>query len=149
MMKIVVHVMDGLAVRALPGMTVRRTFRTAVQRILYADDRVEETEIAVEPYQAEVRLGSLGGLSAEDMADMELAEAEPFETPAGKQPIGQERFEPEGETWRQAFDVEDEPPPPPEQTPAEKLSKRTGMTIAEIRAALDIAPDGKADAAVR
>lgn len=131
---ILVHVRkDATAVRATKGMALTRTFATAVQTLRYADGRREEQDVLVEPYEADVKLGDVDALTADDMAAMDLAEAVEFEVPDGKVIAGPERFELVDGAWHQVFDIQDVPPPAPDPTPEEKI----GLTEGEIDALLE------------
>lgn len=85
MMKIITHQVEGAWVR-FPG-----------------TPQLEPRKIA--------RLVADGVWGAADLAAHGLCAAEPFEVPASKQAVGDERFEDEGR--QQVFDVEDAPEPEP------------------------------------
>ena len=117
----VVEIEPGVFVRWQGGMLVRRTVREARQTTSYADGRRDEIMIAVDPYEVEERLVTLGSMDAAALSDYRIAAAEPFVASAGKRATGEERFAPFDGVVRQVFD-EEEIPPPPEPTREEKAA---------------------------
>jgi hypothetical protein len=74
-----------------------------------------------------------------ELANVGLARPAPFVPPQGKQKTGAARYESDGAGGvREVFDVEDIPAPPPPLTDAERLEATIGLTVAQIKAVLDV-----------
>lgn len=85
------------------------------REVAYQDGRTETEEC--EPYQVYVTLSAaaIGGWLAEELAEFGLVRAVPFTVPDGKITTGSPRYEEDGGTVRQVFDVKDAPLPPAER----------------------------------
>lgn len=108
--------------------------KLTTEAVIRRHDGTEEiTE--VEPYEVRLTLALTPALdlwSDEELAEVGLARAVPFEAPEGKVAVGEPTYtEVEGQVI-ETYDIEDAPPPPPAPTPAEKLAA-AGLTVEELR----------------
>lgn len=119
--------------------------RTTTEAELVRHDGTR-TPVAVEPYQFEVNVPAEieEKWTVEELAAHDLCKPEPFEVPPGKRRKGDRKFERRGKKVFEAFDVEDEPPPPAARTKAERLADLLGsfdLTKADLKELLaDEAP---------
>src|ERR1044071_5010424 len=112
-MKIAVHEIEpGVFVRWPSEYPVMKTFRTS--NLMRADGTV--TEVEDEPYEVEIRglTADLHTFSEEELADMKIFYAEPFQLSDGKRAVANsEKFERVKGKVVQVLKEEDVPPPPP------------------------------------
>lgn len=110
---------------------------TTAAQIVRADGTVED--ITVAPYQHLVSVPAdvEEKWTADELRAHDLARYTKFQTPKGKDRVGDRRFEMRDGHIFEVFDVVDEPPPPEPETKSEKLLRLLGdygLTIDDIKA---------------